>query len=169
MIGATPISELLVALVLFWLYPEKGRTRYSWVQVLRLIGIGIALALFWIFAFAWGRTVFPVLPSGSEVAVIVGLMTAVITAPLFEEKIVRYLLLEGGAGFIGPWAASILVSLLFALAHQGSVIWSFVFSLAMCWLALARKVGTLQRAIIHGTVNAIIFGWYFTSGFGLFS
>ena len=167
LIGSKPIAELLVAVVLFWIYPEKNDVRCSGKQTIQLISFGAALALFWIVVFAWGRTVFPVLPSGSELAIFIGVLSAVFTAPLFEEKVVRHLLLVGGAGLTRPWVSAILVSVAFAVVHKGSVAWSFAFSLVLCWLALARGMGTLQRAIIHATVNALIVLWYFTSGFGL--
>lgn len=168
MVGTKPFSELLTALILFRLFPEE-RLRWSVRQVLTLFGIAAILALVWIIFFAWGRTKFPDTSGFDQLAIIVGAASSVVTAPLFEEKVVRHLLLQGVSELTNRWIATIFVSLLFSLAHQGSVAWTFIVSSVLCWLALWKGVGSLQRAVVHGALNAMVFLWYFTSGYGFFA
>jgi len=168
LLGATPLAELLVAAILFKFYPEKSAVRWSGKEVVALLSFGSVLAMFWVVVFAWGNTIFSDPSDVSGAALFIGAFSAIVAAPIYEEKVVRHLLLQGLSGLTRPWISAILVSLIFALVHKGAVVWSFIVSIVLCWLALARGVGTLQRAIVHGTINALVMLWYFTSGFGLF-
>jgi membrane protease YdiL (CAAX protease family) len=166
-VGAKPLAELLVALVLMKLYPEVNIVRWSSRLFLLLCAIGAALALAWVAIFAWGNTQFFDIANASVIALVVGCSSAVLTAPIFEEKVVRHLLLQGAVGIIGRWWASLFVSAVFALVHTGAMIWAFAVSMVLCWFALAKGFSSAQRAVVHGVVNAIIMLWYFTRGFGL--
>ncbi len=166
-VGAKPLAELLVALVLMKLYPEGNAVSWSGRFVLLLCAIGTALALSWVAIFAWGNTKFFDTANASVVALVTGCVSAVLTAPIFEEKVVRHLLLQGAVGIIGRWWASLFVSVVFALVHTGAMIWAFAVSMVLCWFALAKGFSSAQRAVIHGVVNGIIMLWYFTRGFGL--
>ncbi|WP_372016667.1 CPBP family glutamic-type intramembrane protease [Pseudoxanthomonas sp. 10H] len=165
--GSKPIAEVAIALVLFKFYPERNCAPWSFGRIVTLLSLGVALSVFWVIAFAWGRTIFPDLAAISPAAIFIGVLSSVVTAPIFEEKVVRHLLLAGVSGFLNRWVSAALVSVIFALAHQGSMAWSFLVSIVLCWLALAKAASSLQRAITHSTVNAMILLWYFSNGFGL--
>ena len=168
MAGAKPLTELLLAVILLKLYPEPHVASWTLKRAAALLLLGCSLAIFWVVVFAWGRTRFPDLAGGSEVAVLVGLSSSIVTAPIFEEKVVRNLLLRGGAILATPWLSAVVVSAVFSLVHRNAVAWSFILSMVLCWLALSKNIGTLQRAVVHGAVNAIVMAWYLTSGFGFF-
>ena len=168
MVGTKPVVELLLAVILIRFFPEELTARWSLRLVLGLVLLGVGLASFWVVAIAWGNTRFPDISTFSAIAVITGVVSSVLTAPVYEEKVVRHLLLQGASGYVNHWVAAVLVSAVFALAHQGSMAWSFLFSMVMCWLAIIGKIGVMQRAIVHGIVNALIMLWYFTHGFGFF-
>ena len=167
--GAKPLAETSIAILLFMFFPEKNVASWTVKRVAALFSIGLCLALFWVFAFAWGRTKFPDLPEGSELAIAVGLISSIVTAPIFEEKVVRHLLLRGGAALSNHWISAFLVSLVFALVHKDAILWSFLVSLVLCWLALEKGIGTLQRALVHSIINALVMTWYFSGGFGFFT
>jgi membrane protease YdiL (CAAX protease family) len=167
LMGAKPITELLAAVVLLKIYPEKAAS-WKTKRVVGLISIGVGLGLFWVVVFAWGNTGFPDLSTFSRQAIFTGVLSAVVTAPLYEEKVVRQLLLQGAAGFVNPWIAAIFVSIMFAAVHRGALIWSFIVSMTLCWLVIVKGIGTLQRALVHGVINSLVMLWYFTSGFGFF-
>jgi membrane protease YdiL (CAAX protease family) len=168
-VGAKPLVEISIAVILFRVFPETNLAPWTIKRTAVLMALGSGLSLFWILAFAWGRTRFPDLPKGSEFALFVGLTSAIVTAPIFEEKLVRHLILQGGARLTNAWISTFFVSIAFAFAHQHAVIWSFLVSLVLCWLALEKGAGTLQRALAHGTINSLVMLWYLTKGFGFFS
>lgn len=168
LVGATIWVQLLLALILFKLYPEASTVRWSGRLLLLLCGAGVAMAGVWVTLFAWGNTRFVDVGEVGITALAVGAASAVIAAPIYEEKVVRHVLLMGAAGFVGRIPASVLVSIPFALVHAGSVIPAFFFSLALCWAALVLKLSSGQRAVAHGTYNLMNMLWYFTSGYGLF-
>jgi membrane protease YdiL (CAAX protease family) len=167
-VGAKPIAELSVALLLIKIYPEESSATWSFRRVAALLGLGAALALCWVVLIAWGNTRFPDVSEFGVIATSASIASSVVTAPIYEEKVVRHLLLQGLTGYAGRWPAAILISVVFALMHQSAEIWSFFASMVLCWLAIARGIGVMQRAIVHGTVNAFIMTWYFTHGFGFF-
>lgn len=163
-----PVCEGTLALVLLWLYPEKESRRWSISLVIWLVVAAIGLAAFWVAAVAWGRTKFLDVSQLSITAVAVTLVGAVVTAPIYEEKVVRGLLLDGLSRLTNGLAAAVLVSLVFGFVHAGPLFWPVVFSLALCMLALKWRVSTLQRALVHGIVNLLVLLWYGTKGYGLF-
>lgn len=167
-VGAKPLIELLLALVLLRRYPESCAIRWSGRLIVILCAGGAALALAWIPLFALGNTRFFDPGHASTIALVVGLASSVVAAPLYEEKVVRHLILRGVTGYIGPYWASLLISLAFGLIHTGAMLWTFLVSLVLCWCALAKGLGSTQRALIHGVMNAMIMLWYFTAGYGLF-
>lgn len=159
--------ELFLAVILIRIFPEKLTVCWSLRRVLGLLALGAVLAIFWMTVIAWGNTRFPDLSTFSTAAIVIGVISSVATAPIYEEKVVRHLLLQGLSGYTNRWVAAVLVSAVFALAHQGAVAWSFLVSLVLCWLAIVKSIGVMQRAIVHGTINLLIMLWYFTHGFGL--
>lgn len=72
--------------------------------------------------------------------------------PYYEECVVRRLLYQGAARWIGTWLSAALVSLLFALVHEGNEAFSGMFSVAMCYMA-SKGVSTFNRAVLHGSCN----------------
>lgn len=167
--GAKPLVELTIAAILIKIYPEDTPQCWSIKRVTALVLLGATLFAFWMVAIAWGNTRFPDLSTFSKTAVLIGIMSSVVTAPIYEEKVVRHLLLQGLSGYMNGWVAAVLVSAVFALVHQGSMAWSFLGSMVLCSLALVWKIGVMQRAIVHGAVNALIMLWYLTRGFGFFA
>lgn len=163
-----PSVEALIALILILVYPERAMRRDSPWVLIKLLFAGAGLGLSWVAIFAVGRTNFPDISSVGRDVLLLSLASSVITAPIFEEKVVRYFLLRGLARWIGSFLGAVLVSTIFAFAHGGAMLWSFCFSILMCWAALGMGVGTLHRSLIHGAHNAVVMAWYFTAGFGLF-
>lgn len=159
--------QLTLALVLFKLYPESTVVRWSVRLVLLLCSVGAALALVWVALFAWGNTRFIDAGDVSRASLVVGVCSAVIAAPIYEEKVVRHVLLQGATGFIGRLWASLLVSFAFALVHTDAIVSTFLGSMILCRLALVERLTSTQRAVIHGGYNAMVMLWYFTSGYGL--
>ena len=90
---------------------------------------------------------------------VLGLFTGCMAAPLFEEKVVRHLLLTGAAHYLGKVIASVSVSALFAWVHVEGMIFAFLFSMALCIGVYMFKLGTLQRSLIHGLINLVITHW----------
>lgn len=78
-----------------------------------------------------------------------------IVIPMFEEIVVRRLMFMGLTKYVNALLAAFIISLLFGIAHQGSMVWAFVFSLCMCALTY-RGIGSIDRAIIHGAFNATL-------------
>lgn len=169
LVGAAPLVQLSLALVLFKLHPEPTVVRWSYKLVLLLCCAGAMVALVWAALFAWGNTRFVDAGDVSRVSLMVGVSSAVIAAPIYEEKVVRHVLLLGAAGFLGRLWASVLVSFAFALVHTGAIVSTFLVSMMLCWLALVKHLTSTQRAVVHGSYNAMIMLWYFTGGYGLSS
>lgn len=167
--AAKPTAEGIVAVALFLLYPKEHTRRWSVRLAIVLSCVAVALTIFWVAAFAWGRTRFLDVADLSRATIAVTLLSTVITAPLFEEKVVRDLLLRGFASLTNPLISTIAVSLAFALVHDGAVPWSFLFSLVLCVLTLKWNVGTLQRVLVHGLLNLLVLAWYATKGYGFFA
>lgn len=110
-----------------------------------------------------------------SVILIITLLTNVVAAPLFEEKLLRGLALPGIRGtlparvakFISPnIVGALIVSVVFGLAHPQIMLLAVSMSLALCIMATNFGFSTLQRACIHGLYNAAVTMWYVTYGFG---
>jgi CAAX amino terminal protease family. len=167
-VGAKPIAEALVAAMLLWFYP--GRYGRPWTPVLGVVLVLCAAGLvaIWVGVFAWGNTRFLDLAKVDRAAIVVTLSTVLVTAPIYEEKVVRELLLRGLSKTLNPVLASVFVSVAFALVHDG-FLWAFIFSMVLCFLALKWNFSTMQRAVVHGLVNLLISLWYVTRGYGFFA
>lgn len=166
--GAKPAAELLIVAILFVLYPDVDCRRWTWRLLFVLALATLALVFTWIAVFAWGRTRFVDIHSVETPIILVTLLGGVVITPIFEEKVVRDLLLRGLNQMAGPVISTLLVSLAFALAHHGSMVWTFIVSISLCVMALRWRVSTLQRAVVHGLMNLLIYLWYGTYGYGLF-
>lgn len=165
--GGTPISELLVAAVLMWVYPEQNDRAWSFRLVAALMVSGILMGMLWVIVAAMtDDAVFPKPGEFPAVGIWLGFLTAVVTAPLYEEKVVRQLLLDGVSSLTNFWMGALIVSVLFGLAHNKDAIWAFITSMTLCWSIARFGLNTYQRAIIHGVLNLVIMAWYFTQGFG---
>ncbi len=168
-VGSKILAEAATFIVLIWLYPEPQGRRWSLNSVVAFLLTGVAIGTVWV-GFIGLRL------ANSEASewtnfpfffVLLGFINACITAPLFEEKIVRHLLFRGIEDKTNSFLASIIVSIIFAIPHTGSVIWAFFVSMVLCWLTVKWALNTWQRAIVHGSINLLIMLWSLTSGFGL--
>ncbi|WP_141058202.1 CPBP family intramembrane glutamic endopeptidase [Stenotrophomonas rhizophila] len=172
------LTELTAFALLVALFPREDRSR--WTLARCLSGVMLAAAGFG----AW--LVFHANPSVSystfsdrrdanSVILIITLLTNVVAAPLFEEKLLRGLALPGIRGtlparvakFISPnIVGALIVSVVFGLAHPQIMLLAVSMSLALCIMATNFGFSTLQRACIHGLYNAAVTMWYVTYGFG---
>lgn len=168
--GSRVLSESLVFFVLVKFFPEPQSVSFKLQSVVLLISAGAFLAGIWVLCIgAWSTgEKFTEWTEYPFHVVALSYAHAVVIAPLFEEKIVRDLILPGVSEKIGSIFGSVLVSIFFALAHTDSMLWAFFFSISMCWLAIKWRLNTYQRAIVHGMTNLIIMLWIFTAGFGVF-
>lgn len=164
-----PLVEGGFALALLSFYPERGAQPWSVRLAVGLVLLAITMALGWITIFAWGNTRFVDVATLNGATIALTLASGVVTAPLFEEKVVRGLLLDGVAALTKPLISAVAVSVVFAMAHQGAVIWSFFVSMVLCGLALAWRINTFQRALVHGVLNLMVLLWYGTYGYGFFA
>jgi len=159
-------AQLLVAAALFILFPEAVSLRAISGLVAPLLICGCALGLVWVGLFAPSGEVSFIdakdLPTSSIVVSLVG--TSLVT-PIFEEKIVRGLVLKGLAPRLGPIWSSVVVSLGFALVHWQSMLWAFIASSLLCAVFFKTKMSTLCCVVVHGATNATIMTWHYTHGF----
>lgn len=90
-------------------------------------------------------------------------INVVVLIPLFEEITVRRLMFLGAACYIGPILSALFISALFAATHNGQFLFSFIFSIVMCFMTWSG-ISTYSRALLHGSYNGtlsmlwIIFG-----------
>jgi hypothetical protein len=86
--------------------------------------------------------------------------------------------LKGIEGVIPLWVsrlvspgavAALIVSTIFAWAHDDMAVPAFIFSLTLSWLALKHKFSLSQRAFLHGIYNGAVMSWFLTDGFGVYS
>ncbi|MEL1265175.1 CPBP family glutamic-type intramembrane protease [Pseudoxanthomonas putridarboris] len=164
-----PVVELTLFAILVFYFPERDRKSWGISSLFLSLMIGIFLGLTWIVLFGYPKldsTEFRSLADFSFSTLLYGFSASFITAPLFEEKVVRHLLLEG-LGKLHAIVASLLVSCVFALVHVGSVIWAFLASMLLCFSALCLKMTSAQRAISHGVCNLLIAAWYYTNAYGI--
>lgn len=166
--GSKILAESATFIVLIWLYPEPQGRRWGLNSVVAFLMTGVAIGAVWVGLIGIKLT-------NSEASewtgfqfssVVLGFINACITAPLFEEKIVRHLLFRGIEEKTNSFLASIVVSTIFAIPHAGSVVWAFFVSMILCWLTVKWALNTWQRAIVHGSINLLIMLWSLTSGFG---
>lgn len=165
LVGAKVIVESAIAFCLLWRFVEPPAAPFTPKLTAMLILSGIAMGAMWITFLAPDRPAggFMDLQAHPFILLAIGYINATVTAPLFEEKIVRGLLFDGLSKHMNSLLASISVSALFGIAHMGNMVWAFAGSLALCWMMLKFTLNTYQRAIVHGTVNFVIMTWYFVS------
>lgn len=146
-----------IILLLFALQKEQGQTLLA-RRIPALLLMGIAPAALWI-AFQGG---FSLHLNGIDPSKVpwyfyaCSCLNSIVLTPIYEEKVVRGLLLRGAASFLGRPIAIFATSALFAYAHKGNEISMFLFAIALAYLALYRNIGTMERAIIHGAYGATI-------------
>ncbi|MNV28321.1 CAAX amino terminal protease self- immunity [compost metagenome] len=164
-----PAVELTIFVVLQFAFPDQKGMSWGLRSIAAFIAFGIFLASLWVLLFAYPsiqRTEFKELANVPVLPLLQGLAATAVTAPLFEEKVVRHMLLRGLSG-LHSILSSAMVSALFAFAHKGSFLWAFLASMILCFAAIRLRMTTTQRAVSHGLCNVIITSWYFTGAFGL--
>ncbi len=132
----------------FMLYPERFRITSTGGM---LGAAGVVLGGF--FFFLIYRHVR--LEYASPEALFGFLVLSALVIPVFEEKVVRQIMLDGARKRIGPYAGSLLCSLLFAGSHHGArlvFLVAFFISLVLCAMAI-KGVDTIQRSMFHGAYN----------------
>ena len=162
LVGSKVIAELAIAACLLWFFVEPNGAPFTSKLTAALIFSGAAIGVAWIAFIAPSR------PEGGFidwkthpfVFLLIGYVGATITAPLFEEKVVRGMIFHGLSKYVSPLVSSILVSILFALAHSENMLWAFAVSIVLCWMMLKYGLNTYQRAIVHGSINFVIMTWY---------
>lgn len=163
-IGSKVIAEAVVVICLLWFYPEQPSARSTLKLITLLMLAGMAIGASWIACFAPDR------PAGGFmdwkahpfILVAVGYINAVLTAPLFEEKVLRDLIFRNVSKYISTLLSSVAVSALFGVAHSGNMVPAFIISMIICWMMLKYQLNTYQRAVVHGAINLVIMAWYFT-------
>lgn len=168
--GADAIQQIALFLVLMKCYPERLANQSGITPLLFSIFTGSLLGAVWILAVGLpnlGNTKFPAATDFSVVDIALGVLTAGVAAPLFEEKVVRQLMLDGLSRLVGRFASSLVTSAAFGLFHANSMLWGCFASLLLCFCALRLNMTSVQRAIAHGICNILILLWYLTGGLGL--
>lgn len=160
--GSKAMTELAAFLVCMWLFPREERAAWSGKLVLILVSLGLLGGALWIALVGYPDRENPQWLTWDKVPIasyLLGLVTGCLVAPLFEEKVVRHLLLSGSAHYLGRFIASLAVSALFAWVHTGAVVSAFLVSAALCASVYLCKLDTVQRAVIHGVINLVISHW----------
>jgi membrane protease YdiL (CAAX protease family) len=160
--GSKAMTEILAFLACAWLLPNEPRRKWSLGLCTGLIGTGLLLGAIWVLFIGFpGRheTNFPQLKEIPLRFYALGLVTSCIAAPLFEEKVVRHLLLEGGSHYFGKLTATIGASALFAAVHVDAVVPAFLLSVLLCIGAQRFNLNSAQRSVIHGLINFSILHW----------
>ncbi|NNH49677.1 CPBP family intramembrane metalloprotease [Stenotrophomonas maltophilia] len=160
--GSKAVTEILAFLACAWLFPNEPRRKWSLGLATGLIATGLSLGAIWVIFIGFpGRheTNFPTLTEIPIKFYALGLVTSCIVAPLFEEKVVRHLLLDGASHYFGKLAATIGVSALFAVVHVDAVVSAFLLSAFLCIGTQLFNFNSTQRSVIHGLVNFSILHW----------
>jgi len=175
------LTELTAYAILLALFPKEERS--PWTLAKCLSGVMLASLCFG----AW--LIFHANPSvsyrtfsdrrdASGIVVMITLLTNVVAAPLFEEKLLRGLALQGVVGTLPAWVAkfmrpnvvaAFIISVIFGLAHPQIMVLAASMSFVLCLMATNFGFSTLQRACIHGLYNAAVTMWYVTYGFGVWA
>jgi membrane protease YdiL (CAAX protease family) len=175
------LTELTAYAVLVALFPREEGT--GWTLVKCLLGVVLASVCFgaWLVFHAnpsVSHSTFMEVRNANSVILIITLLTSVVAAPLFEEKLLRGLALQGILGTLPDWVAkfmspnivgALIVSVIFGLAHPDIMVLAALMSFALCIMAINFGFSTLQRACIHGLYNAAVTVWYATYGFGVWA
>ncbi|MDQ2702945.1 MAG: CPBP family intramembrane metalloprotease [Pseudomonadota bacterium] len=151
---ATLLVLLAATIMLFVIYPEKPR-RIGLAGISALLGAGVLAACGWLAITDWQLSNYT---SASWVEYSIFLLVQIVFAPIYEEKVVRHVLLFGLARRMGFVFSAIVVSVAFAAVHRGNFTTVLLFSLGASWLAY-NGYGSLQRTLLHGANNAVIVLW----------
>lgn len=154
------LVSLSICILLTVVFPDSrgglgwGRRGISWVAAASAMLCAVWTFAFWLWnehsvSVAWDWN-FPIYAIGM-----------IVVTPWFEEKLLRHLLLSSIRDLIGVSASVLIVSLLFAWAHKGMFLWSLLGSLVLCWMRVRLDARTSHCVVVHGTVNAYVFGLYF--------
>lgn len=160
--GSKAMTELFAFLVCAWLLPTEHRRKWTLWLGATLVATGIIGGATWIFIVGIPAIPYTKFIPFSEIPTkfyVLGIVTSCIITPLFEEKVVRHLLLDGVSHHFGRVLGAIMVSTLFAVVHADAVISSFFFSILLCTCANPLNLNTTQRAIVHGAINLTITQW----------
>lgn len=160
--GSKAMTEMLAFLACTWLFPDEPRRKWSLRLAVGLIATGLLAGAIWVLFIGFpGRhgTNFTPLTEVPLKFYALGLLTSCVVAPLFEEKVVRHLLLDGASYYFGKLAAAIGVSALFAAVHVDEIVSAFLLSLFLCVGTQLFNLNSAQRSVIHGLVNFSILHW----------
>lgn len=161
---ATLVVLSLATAFLFRIYPEPVR-RIGAVRSVALIVAGILAAMLWLAVTGWHVGSYSV---DSWIDYPVFLVVQIVVTPIYEEKVVRYVLLSGLSSRLGLVPAAIITSLIFAAVHHGNFVAVFLFSLVASALA-AAGYNSVHRSLLHGANNAVLVFWQLAGGFWLAS
>lgn len=153
-----PLALLLPAL--FVLLPERPQFNRTSLWLL-LAGLGLGCAVFFVL-YHDALDQIHVHTTNGVLGGILGAVTSGVIIPIYEEKVCRQVMFFGLGKYLNLWLSACIVSFVFALPHQRIEVFAFVFSLAMCALAV-RGFNTFDRALLHGGVNLaqMALRWYF--------
>lgn len=160
--GSKAMTEILAFLACAWLFPSEPRREWSLRLGISLIVTGLLLGAIWVLFIGFpGRheTNFTPLTETPLKFYALGLATSCIVAPLFEEKVVRHLLLDVASYYFRKLTATIGVSALFAAVHVDAVVSAFLLSVFLCVSTQLFNLNSAQRSVIHGLVNFSILHW----------
>jgi len=160
--GSKALTELTAFMVCMWLLPSEPRAPWSAKLTAVLVFLGLLGGALWVAFIGYPSRNESQLLTWDKIPLayyVLGLLTGCVVAPLFEEKVVRHLLLTGTAHYVGRAFAALAVSALFAWVHTDGMISAFLFSVALCGGAYIFQLDTLQRSLIHGVVNLVIMHW----------
>lgn len=156
---ANLIATLFICILLTVLFPERrpglgwGRRGVTWVAA-----IAFMLCAIWTFCiWAWNEHSANIVWDRN---IPVFVFFLVVATPWFEEKLLRHLLLTSVMKILGASLSVLVVSLLFAIAHKGMFLWSFLCSSVFCWMRIQLNAKTSHCTVVHGTVNAYVLMLY---------
>lgn len=160
--GSKAITELLAFLACVWLFPNEPQRRWTFPLGVGLVAVGLLGGAIWVLFIGFPErhgTNFPRLSDVPLKFYLLGLVTSCIITPLFEEKTVRHLLLDGASHYFGRLTATIGVSALFAVVHVDGMVSAFLLSVVLCVGVQFFNLNSMQRSVIHGIVNFSILHW----------
>lgn len=161
-IGAKALTELLAFIVCMRCFPHETHAPWSSRLTLCLIAAGVGGAGLWIALVGYPEREATGFVDWSRLTFFnyaLGVATSCVVAPLFEEKVVRHLLLSGASHYLGTLLATLAVSVLFAWPHIGNEIFAFIFSVTLCISVPLFRLDSWQRSLIHGILNFVIIHW----------